>query len=71
MKIQHRYTLLICALLAIFAGSWGAAILVAQDAEIYTVPAQPGLYRDLDGNLWCGGTCGPEQRCCVIQEVEG
>jgi hypothetical protein len=25
-----------------------------------------GLYRDMDGGLWCGGSCMPGQQCCRI-----
>ena len=25
-----------------------------------------GLYRDMDGGLWCGGSCGANQQCCRI-----
>jgi len=30
-----------------------------------------GLWRDLDGNLWCGGVCGLGQQCCSISVGEG
>jgi hypothetical protein len=28
--------------------------------------ASYGLYRDMDGGLWCGGQCMSGQRCCSI-----
>jgi hypothetical protein len=27
---------------------------------------QGGLWRGSDGNLYCGGACGPNQVCCTI-----
>jgi hypothetical protein len=27
---------------------------------------QPGLWRDSEGNYWCGGVCSPGQWCCSI-----
>jgi hypothetical protein len=58
--------------LAVFSVVCAAAVGGA-DAYSQTAVAPPagdgtvgGLWRDLDGRLWCGGTCGVGQQCCTI-----
>lgn len=31
----------------------------------YTQEVKGGLWRGSDGNLYCGGGCGPNQACCT------
>lgn len=50
---------LVTTVLAVAAATVWTARIDAQ-TNIY------GLWRDPDGGLWCGGTCGAGQQCCAI-----
>lgn len=62
-------------MLCVVAIMCGSLMLVAVDAhsnpaDVPSTGPQPGIYRDLQGNLWCGGICDPErQRCCTWSPI--
>jgi hypothetical protein len=61
MKLRIKYCLTAAALLGVGAGS-----MSAHSQTTYQSSPNKGLWRDLDGNLWCGGSCGVGQQCCDI-----
>ena len=60
---MNRLKRCLCALSVLCAAVAGGSSASSQTA---VVPDHYGLWRDFDGGLWCGGTCGPGQQCCTI-----
>lgn len=65
--ITFRKVGLVAAIIALACTSRTAVSQITQDPEgDSTVDTIGGAYRDLEGKLWCGGSCMSGQQCCRI-----
>jgi hypothetical protein len=66
MKARTKFAILAVTLgLTAGPGSGAAFSQIADIPEVsFDSASKQGLYRDMDGNLWCGGRCGTGQQCC-------
>jgi len=71
MKLKLRLTLLsVPALLLVTSVTTVRSQTGNPEDPDFLQPQGQGLWRDLDGSYWCGGNCGPNQRCCSITIVD-
>lgn len=70
MKRKIRLTLLSAPLLLLVTSVTTVRSQTGDpDDPAFLQPQAQGLWRDLDGGYWCGGECGPNQRCCSFTIV--
>jgi hypothetical protein len=65
MKMRIRLMLLAAPALLLVTSATTVRSQVSDPGDHQFLQSQ-GLWRDLDGSYWCGGLCGPNQRCCDI-----
>ncbi|HEX2095018.1 MAG TPA: hypothetical protein VHG28_21645 [Longimicrobiaceae bacterium] len=64
MKTHAKRWLITPAVILVALIAGGAGFPEGSDGT--TMSGDNGLWRDMDGGYWCGGDCGPGQRCCTI-----
>jgi hypothetical protein len=64
----NRLKRCLCVLSVICSAALGGANAFSQTsiAPSANEGGKYGLWRDFDGHLWCGGSCGVGQQCCDI-----
>ncbi len=71
MRTRRWFRVALAPAVAFVLLSGGVTVARSQVDDFSVTSENPGsppggLYRDMDGGYWCGGTCGANQQCCRI-----